>query len=95
MPVEAGPHVLLKVQFRDEEYQASVPEYLCHRSTADMPKLIRIVCEADPKRAAIASTLTAFTFEKARWTSDNIDALLEDKLIVLAENGTLRHAECM
>ena len=65
MPVGAVPHVLLKVQFRNEQYQASVPEYLCHERTAHMSKLIQIVCEADPRRMAVASTLKAFTFEKA------------------------------
>lgn len=94
MPIEAGPRVVLKVQFRDAQYQVSVPQYLCRRSTADMTKLVQLVCQADPKRAAIASTLTAFTFEKARWTLDNIEAILEDRLIVLAENGMLRRAHC-
>lgn len=92
--MEAGSRVVLKVQFRDAQYQVVVPEYLCRRGTADMTKLVQLVCEADPKRAAIASTLAAFTFEKAPWTIDNIEALLEDRLIVLAENGMLRRADC-
>ena len=83
----AGSTVNLNVQYKQTKYAVCVPERLCKPQTADIDEVLRLVCQANPVVKAIESTLKPFTFSKGRLKNDNIDALLHDKTIVLAESG--------
>lgn len=85
---EVSGSVVVTVQLAQARpWSVSVPVSLCRRQTADMSRLLRLVCDSDPTRKAVASKLRLFTFAKSPWDISNIEALLDEKTIILAENG--------
>ena len=92
MPARDDASVCVTVQFRDRSWQVSVPEQWCRQHTTDVSQILRLACERDPHNVARASELSAYCFNKALWNAHNIEALLDERTIVLAEDGTISEA---